>query len=196
MSRGRHRRRPPAVDPGRWVDGRWVDGPGREGREGSYDSVEGTEGNLQWTKGGAFDAEAAVRVPGDPRLAEGGREFGRQLVTFNDWQAYPELLVTLRCMPRVEVQQPECLEPEPELEPTAPSRDHPRWMRSDEAISCRLCYEAGRVAVPFNKFRNTKHHCRRWCAPSLPNSRHSHAIAERPCQGRTCMSVHSSYDTL
>ena len=48
---------------------------------GMYDSVAGQEAALQWTE--------------NPRLIEQGEEFGRQFVTFNGWQAYPEFVVRL-----------------------------------------------------------------------------------------------------
>jgi hypothetical protein len=67
-----HRRRPPPVNPRQ----------GREGPAGMFDSVSGTEANLEWT--------------GNTRLISRGSEFGRQFVTFNSWQAYPELLIHLR----------------------------------------------------------------------------------------------------
>jgi hypothetical protein len=54
------------------------------GREaGTYDSVLGTEGDLQWTD--------------SPRLMRHGREYGRQYVTFDRRQALPVLKVRLRC---------------------------------------------------------------------------------------------------
>jgi hypothetical protein len=80
-TRGDRRRPPPLVKP-TWV-GRpsaRADSEGREGR--TYDSVSGTEAHLEWTK--------------NPRLVERGAEFGRQFVTFNPWQAYPELVVYLK----------------------------------------------------------------------------------------------------
>eukprot|EP01047_Picozoa_sp_COSAG01_P093021 COSAG01_NODE_24251_length_785_cov_1.316327_1_plen_68_part_00 len=51
----------------------------REGK--AYDSVCGTEADLEWT--------------GNQRMVERGAEFGLQFVTFNPWQAYPELVVFL-----------------------------------------------------------------------------------------------------
>jgi hypothetical protein len=67
---GGHRRRPPPIS-------------AMAGHEaGMYDSVTGTEANLTWT--------------GSPRLIERGHQFGRQYVTFDPWQAYPELVVHLR----------------------------------------------------------------------------------------------------
>ena len=59
-----------------------------------YDSVTGTEADLAWTN------------------MERGAEIGKQYVTFNHWQAYPELVVSLRRRHRDECTQ---AEPEPEL---------------------------------------------------------------------------------
>ena len=53
-----------------------------------YDSVSGTEADLEWVREHTNDPSS--------RLAEGGKEFGRQYVTFNEWQAYPEIRVRLR----------------------------------------------------------------------------------------------------
>jgi len=72
----RHRRRPPPLNPN---NSKPMSNP-RDG--GMYHSVSGTEGNLLW---------AANR-----RLRENGEEFGRQFVTFNEGQAYPEFVLTLR----------------------------------------------------------------------------------------------------
>ena len=47
-----------------------------------YDSVTGTEGNLEWVA--------------HPTLKEFGHQIGRQYTTFNTAQAYPELVITLR----------------------------------------------------------------------------------------------------
>lgn len=71
-----------------------------------YDSVEGTEGALQWTR------ESVLRGAGFD-----GRNFGRQLVTFETWQAYPQLLVTIRLRQEQEPEPEIELEPEPEPEP-------------------------------------------------------------------------------
>ena len=55
-----------------------------------YDSVTGTEGNLQWSR--------------NHRLRASGHEFGRQYVTFETAQAYPELLLHLRRRPERDLQ--------------------------------------------------------------------------------------------
>jgi hypothetical protein len=87
------RRRPPPLDRPTWAGGpsARADSQGKKGR--AYDSVSGTEANLEWT--------------GNPRLVERGAEFGRQFVTFNPWQAYPELVIYLE-------KQAGIREPEPE----------------------------------------------------------------------------------
>ena len=48
----------------------------------SYDSVSGTEGDLEWVK--------------HPMFKGRGHEYGRQYVTFDPCQAYPEFVVTLQ----------------------------------------------------------------------------------------------------
>eukprot|EP01047_Picozoa_sp_COSAG01_P035821 COSAG01_NODE_2769_length_7102_cov_6.325146_3_plen_390_part_00 len=76
-----HRRRPPPMIKPTWT-GRPTarnDVAGHDGQ--SYDSVSGTEANLEWTQ--------------NPHLVENGAEFGKQFVTFNNWQAYPELVIYL-----------------------------------------------------------------------------------------------------
>jgi hypothetical protein len=75
-----HRRRPPPLDQPEWTgEPRLRTETGCEGR--TYDSVSGTEANLEWT--------------GNQRLMDRGADFGRQFVTFNPWQAYPELVIYL-----------------------------------------------------------------------------------------------------
>eukprot|EP01047_Picozoa_sp_COSAG01_P001920 COSAG01_NODE_48_length_31904_cov_21.696997_4_plen_627_part_00 len=76
-----HRRRPPPLQKPAWTGKSRSrnDAVGRE--EGTYNSVSGTEADLDWT--------------GNPRLIEQGESFGRQFVTFNPWQAYPELVIYL-----------------------------------------------------------------------------------------------------
>ena len=63
-----------------------------------YDSVTGTEANLEW--------------PPANMEPEQGAKIGKQYVTFNHWQAYPELVVSLRHRWR-----DECTPTEPEPEP-------------------------------------------------------------------------------
>jgi hypothetical protein len=89
-----HRRRPPPLERPTWT-GRPRARTDTECTGRTYDSVSGTEANLEWT--------------GNPRLVDRGAEFGRQFVTFTPWQAYPELVVYL------EKRDAE-LEPEPEPE--------------------------------------------------------------------------------
>ena len=55
-----------------------------------YHSVTGTEGDLQWSR--------------NRRLKESGRQFGKQYVSFETAQAYPELLLYLRRRPGRELQ--------------------------------------------------------------------------------------------
>ena len=55
-----------------------------------YHSVTGTEGDLQWSR--------------NRRLKASGRQFGRQYVSFETAQAYPELLLHLRRRPGRELQ--------------------------------------------------------------------------------------------
>jgi hypothetical protein len=52
------------------------------GASNLYASVTGTEADLKWTK--------------NPRIREKGKHFGRQFVTFETNQAYPELILHLR----------------------------------------------------------------------------------------------------
>jgi serine/threonine protein kinase len=61
--------------------------PPPRGATALYDSVAGTEGDLAWAA--------------HPRLRERGAEFGRQYVTFDPQQAYPELLLQLKRRPEV-----------------------------------------------------------------------------------------------
>jgi hypothetical protein len=88
-----HRRRPPPLDRPKWAGKPMArKDMKREGKP--YDSVCGTEANLEWT--------------GNKRLMDGGAEFGKQFVTFNPWQAYPELVIYLEKRDQ---------QPEPELPP-------------------------------------------------------------------------------
>jgi hypothetical protein len=89
-----HRRRPPPLNKPAWTGKPRArnDAVGRE--EGTYNSVSGTEANLEWTN--------------NPRLIEQGERFGRQFVTFSPWQAYPELVVYLE-------KRDEDAEPQPEV---------------------------------------------------------------------------------
>jgi hypothetical protein len=84
-----NRRLPPPLDPAK----------GR--RAGMYESVTGTEGDLQWTD--------------SPRLQEKGSIFGRQYVTFDRRQALPVALIRLKARHHPEEPKVE-LEPEPEPE--------------------------------------------------------------------------------
>eukprot|EP01048_Picozoa_sp_COSAG05_P038380 COSAG05_NODE_18451_length_308_cov_0.746411_1_plen_80_part_10 len=79
-----------------------------------YNSVSGTEADLYWVR---EHVEAPDRpgqppwFPGSARLLE-SREFGRQYVTFTEWQAYPEIRLRLR-LKRATTAQASTLEPEP-----------------------------------------------------------------------------------
>lgn len=59
----------------------------REAGDAIYDSVTGTEAQLDWTE--------------NPRLRRKGHEFGRQFVTFESSQAYPDFVLHLRRKPEV-----------------------------------------------------------------------------------------------
>ena len=83
----RHRRRPPPLDP---VSGRGA-ALSNPRDAGTYDSVTGTEGHLLWSP--------------TERLRNDGAKFGRQFVTFNDAQAYPEFVITLQRKPKAEADQ-------------------------------------------------------------------------------------------
>jgi serine/threonine protein kinase len=89
-----HRQRPPPLKKPAWtgIQRARKDAVVRE--EGTYNSVSGTEANLEWTN--------------NPRLTEKGERFGRQFVTFNPWQAYPELVVYLEKRDEDPEAQPEC----------------------------------------------------------------------------------------
>ena len=53
----------------------------------AHDSVTGTEGDLAWAE--------------NFRLRANGASYGRQYVAFNEWQAYPELVLKLERKPEV-----------------------------------------------------------------------------------------------
>jgi serine/threonine protein kinase len=81
----------------------WVRPPSRPGAGSLYDSVSGTEGDLEWVA--------------HPVLRKNGQQCGKQYVVYESAQTYPELIIQLekRTEPLQEPEMSEQSEPEPGL---------------------------------------------------------------------------------
>ena len=98
----RERRRAPPLDP-------------TKGRSaGMYESVTGTEADLDFTQNSRLIDGPPSRQQGEPN------EFGRQYVTFQNWQVYPQVKIRLsnisRPRPLPQPKRNPELEPEPEID--------------------------------------------------------------------------------